>query len=57
MKFSVIMTKVIKSIFKPDGYTIMQNGGMFNDVGHYHLHIFPRYKNYGFSWAYKDIKE
>lgn len=28
----------------------MQNGGAFNDVGHYHLHIFPRYSNDGFGW-------
>jgi diadenosine tetraphosphate (Ap4A) HIT family hydrolase len=28
----------------------MQNGGEFNDVGHYHLHIFPRYQGDGFGW-------
>ena len=33
---------------------IMQNGGYFNDIGHYHMHIFPRYKNDGFSWTYGD---
>lgn len=30
----------------------MQNGGKFNDIGHYHLHIFPRYENDGFGWKY-----
>ena len=30
----------------------MQNGGAFNDIGHYHLHIFPRYENEGFGWTY-----
>jgi diadenosine tetraphosphate (Ap4A) HIT family hydrolase len=34
----------LKAVYRPDGYSIMQNGGKFNDVGHYHLHIFPRYK-------------
>lgn len=32
----------------------MQNGGEFNDVGHYHLHIFPRFKGDGFGWTYSD---
>jgi len=27
-------------------------GGDFNDVGHYHLHIFPRYIGDGFGWTY-----
>lgn len=44
------ITKVIKSVYKPSGYSIMQNGGEFNDIGHYHLHIFPRYHNDGFGW-------
>lgn len=30
----------------------MQKGGEFNDVGHYHLHIFPRYVGDGFGWTY-----
>ena len=29
----------------------MKNGGEFNDVGHYHLHIFPRYQEDGFGWT------
>lgn len=32
----------------------MQNGGEFNDVGHYHLHIFPRYTDDAFGWTYGD---
>ena len=32
----------------------MQNGGKFNDVGHYHLHIFPRYTQDGFGWTAAD---
>lgn len=32
--------------------SIMQNGGEFNDVGHYHMHIFPRYTGDRFGWTY-----
>ena len=46
------IVRALKEIYNPDGYTIMQNGGSFNDVGHFHLHIFPRYQNDGFSWTY-----
>lgn len=42
----------LKEIYNLNGYSIMQNGGEFNDVGHYHLHIFPRYVEDGFGWAY-----
>ncbi len=41
----------IKKVYNPDGYSIIQNGGKFNDVGHYHMHIFPRYDNDGFGWT------
>lgn len=44
----------LKKIYHADGYSIMQNGGEFNDVGHYHLHIFPRYRGDGFGWTYGD---
>ncbi len=47
----------MKEIYKPDGYSIMQNGGKFNDIGHYHLHIFPRYENDGFGWKYNDDRK
>lgn len=40
----------LKRAFHPDGYTVMQNGGRFNDIGHYHLHLFPRYDGDGFGW-------
>lgn len=42
MKFAAKITKVLKRMYNPDGYSIMQNGGYFNDVGHYHMHVFPR---------------
>lgn len=52
MVVSKKIVAALKKIYKPDGYSIMQNGGKFNDVGHYHLHIFPRYEKDGFGWTY-----
>lgn len=54
METSQKLVTAIKKVYKPAGYSIMQNGGAFNDVGHYHLHIFPRYIGDGFGWASSD---
>jgi histidine triad (HIT) family protein len=54
-KLSIKLTKVTKKAFNPDGYTIMQNGGLFTDFGHYHMHIFPRYIDDEFGWTCKSI--
>ena len=52
------IVSALKDIYKPNGYSIMQNGGEFNDIGHYHLNIFPRYKNDGFGWTFgNDAKD
>ena len=52
MIISKKIVSALKELYQPDGYSIMQNGGKFNDVGHYHLHIFPRYTGDGFGWTY-----
>lgn len=52
MIISKRIVSALKEIYSPDGYSIMQNGGAFNDIGHYHLHIFPRYDGDGFGWTY-----
>ena len=57
MIVSQIVVKILKENYKPNGYSIMQNGGEFNDIGHYHLHIFPRYQNDGFNWAFSETRE
>ena len=57
MQVSKKIVSALKMIYQPDGYSIMQNGGKFNDVGHYHLHIFPRYQEDGFGWTYGDGKK
>ncbi|MBQ9135585.1 MAG: HIT family protein [Lachnospiraceae bacterium] len=56
METSQKLVKAIKKAYNPEGYSIMQNGGKFNDVGHYHLHIFPRYTEDGFGWTASDMQ-
>jgi len=51
MAASQKLSSVIKDTFKPDGITICQNGGKFNDLTHYHMHLIPRYEGDGFSWS------
>lgn len=44
--------------FKPDGISFMQNNGEypeFNELKHYHLHIFPRFYGDKFGWVTSNI--
>lgn len=34
MRFSIKATRILKRLFNPDVYSIMQNGGYVNDIGH-----------------------
>ncbi|MDR7077037.1 diadenosine tetraphosphate (Ap4A) HIT family hydrolase [Neobacillus niacini] len=54
MKASILLSKAIKKLFHPDGITICQNGGIFNELTHYHMHVVPRYKNQSFADFYSD---
>ena len=45
MDASKLIAKAIKLLYKPDGVTVCQNGGVFNELTHYHMHVVPRYKN------------
>lgn len=47
---TVQVYKAIKRCYLPDGISMMNNNGAFNDLGHYHLHVFPRYRGDGFRW-------
>ncbi|WP_246319986.1 HIT family protein [Paenibacillus qinlingensis] len=51
LKAVMKMSRVLKIRYQPDGVTILQNGGTFNDLGHVHVHVFPRYKGDGFGWV------
>ncbi|NOU94236.1 HIT domain-containing protein [Paenibacillus sp. LMG 31456] len=50
MNVSSEMSTILKRVFSPDGITMIQNGGIFNDLRHYHMHVFPRYEGDGFAW-------
>lgn len=52
MDASKIIAKAIKIVYKPDGVTVCQNGGVFNELTHYHMHVVPRYKERSFAEFY-----
>ncbi|PRT28619.1 HIT family protein [Bacillus wiedmannii] len=52
MDASKLIAKAIKLLYKPDGVTICQNGGIFNELTHYHMHVVPRYKERSFAEFY-----
>lgn len=49
MGVSQNIVRAIKKATGCDGYTIMQNGGVFNEIGHYHMHVIPRKIGDGFT--------
>ncbi|CAM4209152.1 HIT family protein [Bacillus wiedmannii] len=52
MDASKLIAKAIKALYKPDGITVCQNGGIFNELTHYHMHVVPRYKERSFAEFY-----
>jgi len=56
MRVSQRILKSLRQCYVFPGYSMMQNGGIFNDVGHYHMHIFPRYEQGDFGWTYSEMK-
>lgn len=52
MKASKIISKAIKKLFQPDGITLFQNGGIFDELTHFHMHIVPRYEGQNFADFY-----
>jgi histidine triad (HIT) family protein len=48
MKASIQISKALKKLFNPDGITICQNGGKFNDLSHYHMHVIRRFEDQPF---------
>lgn len=49
---SRLISKAIKALYKPDGITICQNGGIFSELNHFHMHVVPRYKHQSFADFY-----
>ena len=54
MTAAQLVSKTIKALFQPDGITICQNGGAFDDLGHFHLHVIPRYEGQSFADFFLD---
>jgi len=51
MDASKKLSIALKNLFKPDGIRICQDGGKFNDLTHYHMHLIPRYEGDIFIWG------
>ncbi len=51
MDASKKLSIALKRLFKPDGIRVCQDGGKFNDLTHYHIHLIPRYEGDGFAWS------
>lgn len=54
MKTAQRVVAALREIYGSPGYSIMQNGGKFCDLGHAHFHVFPRYENDGFGFTYPE---
>jgi len=50
MSAARLIYKKIQEKYKPSGISFIQNNGSCNELQHFHLHIFPRYKGDSFSW-------
>jgi len=57
IKASGILSKAIKELFHPDGITVCQNGGIFDELTHFHIHIVPRYEGQNFADFYSEDGE
>ena len=54
MRASIIISKALKELYSPDGIIINQNGGIFNELKHYHMHVVPKYKKQSFATFYSE---
>ncbi|MFP3380924.1 HIT family protein, partial [Bacillus sp. SIMBA_069] len=45
------LSEALKNVYKPAGITICQNGGIFNELAHFHMHVIPRFDGDGFTWS------
>ncbi|MCK6208680.1 HIT family protein [Bacillus infantis] len=54
MKAAKLLSKIIKELFNPDGITICQNGGSFDELTHFHMHVVPRYEGQNFANFYSE---
>lgn len=57
MNAAKMISKVVKELFKPEGITVCQNGGSFDELTYFHMHIVPRCKWENFADFYTDERE
>ncbi|MFP3392090.1 HIT family protein [Brevibacillus sp. SIMBA_040] len=50
-KAASLLSEALKNVYKPAGITICQNGGIFNELAHFHMHVIPRFDGDGFTWS------
>jgi len=55
MDATKLISRAVKLAYQPDGITVCQNGGTFNELTHYHMHVVPRYEGNDFADFYNDI--
>ena len=51
LDFAEEVEALIRKILKPLGISQIMNDGPFNELGHLHLHLIPRYEDDGFAWT------
>ncbi|MEK3715008.1 HIT domain-containing protein [Paenibacillus sp. FSL R7-0333] len=51
MEASQKLAALLKYLYQPDGIRIIADGGKFNDLTHYHMHVLPRYEGDGLLWG------
>lgn len=54
MQAAKLLSKAVKKLYEPDGITICQNGGIFSELTHFHMHVVPRYQSQSFATFYLD---
>ncbi len=54
IKAAKLLSSTIKELFHPEGITICQNGGAFDELTHFHMHVIPRYKGQSFADFYME---
>ncbi|MBQ3410217.1 MAG: HIT family protein, partial [Bacillus sp. (in: Bacteria)] len=52
MDASKLIAQAIKALDKPDGVTVCQTVGVFNELTHYQMHVVPRDKERSFAEFY-----
>lgn len=54
MDAAQLLSRAVRAEFAPDGISICQNGGSFDDLTHFHMHVVPRMQDQDFSSFYTD---